>query len=275
MSAPDIDTSALAREFFDAYTSGRPVAVPPSARSQGFDVTAAYAVGAEFTRLRRAGDHITVGRKVGFANKAVWRALKLQTLLWAHMYDDTVRYAANGHARLSLARLRAPRIEPELVIKLRDLPASSDAGAVLEAAEWIALGFECVDCPYPDWAFQPADFLASCGLHAALVVGEPRAVRREDVASLVDALATFKIRLSKNGALVEEGSGKNSLRSPVLCVAELASAIAAQPGAEPLRPGELISTGTLTAAHPIAAGERWDVVASGLEVPPLAVDLHA
>ena len=31
----------------------------------------------------------TVGRKVGFANKAMWRVLKLDTLVWAHMYDDT------------------------------------------------------------------------------------------------------------------------------------------------------------------------------------------
>jgi hypothetical protein len=40
----------------------------------------------------------------------------------------------------------------------------------------------------------------------------------------------------KNGELVEEGSGKNSLRSPALCLAELAAAIAKQPGAEPLGP---------------------------------------
>ena len=47
----------------------------------------------------------TVGRKVGFANKAVWRVLKLETLVWAHMYDDTVRYADRNDAR----RCRSPR----------------------------------------------------------------------------------------------------------------------------------------------------------------------
>ena len=82
------------------------------------------------------------------------------------------------------------------------------------------------------------------------------------------------MRLSKNGELVEEGGGKNVLESPALCLGELASAITAQPGAEPLRPGEMVTTGTLTAAPFIAAGERWDVVASGLDVPPLAMDLR-
>ena len=41
------------------------------------------------------------GRKVGYANKAVWRALKLDTLVWADMYDDTVRHAPRNDATLS------------------------------------------------------------------------------------------------------------------------------------------------------------------------------
>ncbi len=43
--------------------------------------------------MRRAAGRKTVGVKVGYANKAMWRVLKLDTLVWAHMYDDTVRYA--------------------------------------------------------------------------------------------------------------------------------------------------------------------------------------
>jgi 2-oxo-3-hexenedioate decarboxylase len=257
-----VDTSAIAQEMFEAREAGRSVAGLPSARD-GFDLTAAYAVEAELTRLRRARGRTTVGRKVGYANKAVWRALKLQTLVWAHMYDDTVHLDTTT---LSTAGLRSPRIEPEVVVTLKALPQSSDAAAVLDATEWIALGFEIVDSPYPDWKFQPADFVASFGLHAALFVGPPRQVAGEDVAALAEQLASFTLRLKKNGELVEEGSGKNALRSPALCVAELVSAIAARPGQEPLRPGELISTGTLTAAQPIAAGETWTVEVEGIEL---------
>ena len=49
------------------------------------------------------GGRKTVGVKVGYANKAMWRVLKLDTLVWAHMYDDTVRYANANVATLSLA----------------------------------------------------------------------------------------------------------------------------------------------------------------------------
>jgi 2-oxo-3-hexenedioate decarboxylase len=145
---------------------------------------------------------------------------------------------------------------------------------VLESVEWVALGFEFVDCPFPEWKCQPVDFVACFGLHAALVVGEPRAIRYEEIPSLAEQLGAMKVRLSKDGAVVEEGFGKNALRNPAACLGELASAIAAQPDAEPLSAGELVSTGTLTAPQPVAPGERWDVVADGVELASLAVTLN-
>ncbi len=76
--------------------------------------------------------------------------------------------------------MTSPRIEPEIVFKLKRPFAGGDAAAALEAVEWLALGFEVIDCVYADWKFQPADFLAAYGLHAGLVVGEPRPVAPAD-----------------------------------------------------------------------------------------------
>ena len=270
----DTRVSALAQEMLDAYAAGRRIAVPPSAREGGCDLDTGYAVEGELTRIRRAAGRRTVGRKIGLANRAVWRAMQMKTLVWANMYDDTVHQATDGAATLSIARMRAPRLEPEIVVKLRTpLTPGVDAAGVLDAVEWYAFAFEVVDCPFPDWKFTPGDFMASLGLHAALVVGEPRPVRREAIPQLVEQLASFTVRLSKNGEVIQEGGGKNVLDSPVLCLMECAAAVPAQAGAEPLGAGELISTGSLTVAPPIAAGERWSVVAQGLDVPPLALRL--
>jgi 2-oxo-3-hexenedioate decarboxylase len=258
-----------------AYASGQAISIPPSARDAGFDLAAAYDVEAELTRLRRAGGRTTVGRKVGFANKALWRAFKLDTLVWAHMYDDTVRYAQDNAASLSLQRMYSPKIEPEIVFKMKK-PVGRDhlePAAVLDAVEWLALGFEIIDCVYAGWKFQPTDFVAAFGLHAALVVGEPRHVEPAIVPTLVGQLPRFKVRLLKDGQLVEEGSGRNSLRSPALCLGELASAISRQPDAEPLAAGEIVSSGTLTESYPIAPGDTWTAVVDGLELPDLT--LHA
>ena len=108
----------------------------------------------------------------------------------------------------------APKIEPEIVFKLAKTPVSSDPAAVLEADRWFALGFEIIDCVFPDWKFQPADFVAARGLHAALVVGEPVYVEPEDIAQLVTDLAEFTVRLLRNNELVEEGAAKNALEEP-------------------------------------------------------------
>jgi 2-oxo-3-hexenedioate decarboxylase len=270
----DTRVSALAQEMLEAYTAGRPVAVPPSAREGGCDLDTGYAVEAELTRIRRASGRRTVGRKIGLANRAVWRAMKMKTLVWANMYDDTVHHATRGEATLSLARMRAPRLEPEIVVKLKSAPQPGvDAAGALEAVEWYAFAFELVDCPFPDWKFTPGDFMASLGLHAALVVGEPRPVRREAMPQLVGQLAAFTAKLSRNGQVVQEGGGRNVLDSPALCLAEFASAVPQQPGAEPIGAGELVSTGSLTVASPIAPGERWSVAAAGLDVPPLSLRL--
>jgi len=302
-----IDIQGLALELTAAYAGCRALATPPSSRD-GLDLPTAYAVERELVRMRRAAGRQSVGVKVGYANKALWRALKLETLVWAHMYDDTVRYAHGNAAALSLARMISPRIEPEIVFKMKaPLGAGiTEAAAALEAVEWLALGFEIIDCPYADWKYQPADFVAAYGLHVALIVGEPHPVTAANISELVEQLPTFKVRLSRDGigeraaaseprersAPAErrareragesegrspsdeiEGSGRNSLRSPALCLAELASAMAKQEGAEPLAAGDLVSSGTLTDSTPIQPGATWTASVEGIALSTLALTL--
>jgi 2-keto-4-pentenoate hydratase len=190
------------------------------------------------------------------------------------MYDDTVHYASGNASSLDIGRMYSPKIEPEIVFKLGSGigdQGSGDAGVALGAVEWIALGFEIIDCPFADWKFQPSDFVAAYGLHAALIVGEPRAVDAATIPALAEQLAQFKVRLLKNGETVADGSGKNSLRSPALCLGELAAAISRRMPEEPLSAGELVSSGTLTESQPIVAGESWTATVDGIELPSLTL----
>jgi 2-keto-4-pentenoate hydratase len=264
------DPTALAHEINEAYAR-RQIMPAPSSRDGGLDLDTAYAVEGEIAKARRAGGHPTVGWKVGYANQAMWRALELDTLVWAHLYDDTVRYADWNDATLAMASMVAPKIEPEIIVKLAKMPASSDPAAVLEATEWYALGFEIIDCVFPDWKFQPADFVAARGLHAALIVGEPVYVDPEDIAQLVTDLAEFTVRLLRNNELVEEGAARNALKSPALCIGELAGALTRR-GGETLQAGDIISTGRLTTSLPIAPGDTWIASLSG--IPPSSLTLR-
>jgi 2-keto-4-pentenoate hydratase len=272
MSHSEVET--LARELQSAHESGQMVAIPLSARP-GFDLNMAYKVEATLKQFREAGGHRAVGRKVGYANKAMWRVLKLETLVWAHMYEDTVHYSDSNSATLTLAHPRSLKIEPEIVFGLKQpvVEEGLEAAAALASADWLAVGFEIIDCPFPDWKFQPSDFVASFGLHAALVIGERVPVRPDLIPKLVEELPRFRVRMLKTGEFVEEGSGRNSLKSPALCLAELGAAIARRFPANPLSAGEIVSSGTLTAGHPTAAGDLWTVEIEGLSLPSLTLSL--
>jgi 2-keto-4-pentenoate hydratase len=266
------DIEVFARELMSAHEAGR--MIEPCSERPGFNLDAAYEVEAKLKRLREAAGHKSVGRKVGYANKAMWRALKLETLVWAHMYEDTVHYSENNSAKMAIANPRALKIEPEIVFGMKEpLGGEGLDAAALSAVEWLALGFEVIDCPYPDWKFQPSDFVASFGLHAALVVGEKMKVSADDIPRLVDDLPRFKLRILKSGDLVEEGSGRNSLKSPALCLAELGAAILRRFPDEPLAAGEVVSSGTLTAGHATAKGDLWTAEVEGIGLPRLTLQL--
>jgi 2-keto-4-pentenoate hydratase len=267
------ETETVARELLSAYQSGRTIA-PLSARS-AFSLNVAYEVETKLKQFREAAGHKSVGRKVGYAKKAMWRVLKLDTLVWAHMYDDTVHTAENNSATLAIANARSLKIEPEIVFGMKETIVAQEleAAAALVAVDWLALGFEIIDCPYPEWKFQPSDFVASFGLHAALVVGGKIKVSAEMIPTLVEELAQFKVGMLKGGELVEEGSGKNSLKSPALCLAELGAAIARRFPQEPLSAGEVVSSGTLTAGHATAKGDVWTAEVEGIALPALTLHI--
>src|SRR5438552_5837759 len=268
-----IDPSAVAEELIDAYEAGDLLPQTLSSR-EGFDLKTAYAVEAELARRRRAGGRTVVGRKIAFGNHAVLQKLKLETVAWASMYDDTVQQAKDVDVT-PLPFTYAPKLEPEIVFKLKSPVTGdfADPASVLRAVEWLSLGYEIVDCPFPEWKFQPQDLVAAFGFHAGLVLGAPTLVTSANAASLATQLAEFKLKLFKNDNFVEEGGGRNVFNNPALCLGELAAAIQRSPGAEPLRAGELITTGSLTTPMLIAPGETWRAEPEGLDVAPLVMKL--
>ncbi len=275
-----MDTRTLARELHGSRARGEPLSQPLSSRDPSFDLAAAYAVETELRQLRLGEGHRVIGRKLGYASRAVLRALKLQTVVFTALYDDTVVLTdrrAGTPAEVSLRGMIAARLEPEIVfclsaaLRTPEPGVPADASRILEHVAWIALGFEIVDCRYPDWTFKPVDFVADFGLHRTLVVGTQVPVTDENRASLAQHLATFSARLARADEPVAEGGANNVMGNPALALAELAAAIPGRPGEPPLLAGELVSTGTIVKPPPIRAGETWTVTMNGLELPSLSI----
>src|SRR6478672_3288740 len=114
-----LDIRALASEMLTARSDGKAVESRPSSRDRDFDLPAAYQVEEELAQLRRADGHRTTGRKIGFTNRAVWPKLELDTIVWGYVFEDTVHYASGNHFTLPIGQMVAPRIEPEVVFKLK------------------------------------------------------------------------------------------------------------------------------------------------------------
>jgi 2-oxo-3-hexenedioate decarboxylase len=241
---------------------------PITADRPDFSVADAYDVLAEIETRRRAQGWWPVGRKIGFTNTTIWPRYGVYQPMWAHVWTNTVKYAADGRATLSLPSLVQPRIEPEVVFGLsRAVPLTDDPVEVLACVDWLAPGFEIVQSHFPDWKFKAPDCTADCGLHGALVVGTPVPVTTENRVALAAMLPGFAVTLSRGGTVIDRGVGANVLRSPALALAHLARVLAELPQFPPLIAGEIVTTGTITDAWPVAPGETWssDYGAFGLE----------
>ena len=240
----------------------------------GFDVASAYAVLDLIAARRQVAGWVPVGRKIGFTNRTIWPRYGVDQPMWAHTWRQTVHHALDGRARLPIARFVQPRIEPEVVFGMAGpAPLSDDPEAILRSVEWIAAGFEIVQSHFPDWKFKVPDCTAAFGLHAALVVGTPVRVTDANRTTFAKRLPTFEVTLRKGDAVLERGVGANVLGSPALALAYLARVLAAQLTAPPLLAGEIVTTGTITDAWPVARGDVCSSDYGELGLPGLELTL--
>jgi 2-oxo-3-hexenedioate decarboxylase len=262
----------LATELLDALDHARSL-TPFTDRDPAFSVDAAYRVRAEVTRRRRARGETPIGRKLGFTNTATWVSFGLTAPIWAPVYDTTVTFLKRATATISVARFCEPRLEPEVVLHFQSSPpVGADETELIRHLDWIALGFEVVQSHFPGWRFRTADAIAAFGVHAHLIVGPPVAVTA--IADPIWALQGFTITLLLDGVPREYGGGAQVLGSPLLATLEMLDSLAGQPDAEPIAPGEIVTTGTLTAAVPVRPGQVWSATVSGIDLAGLQLEMH-
>ena len=246
---------------------------PITARDPGFDADAAYRVSAEILKRRRARGETPVGRKIGFTNRTIWPEYGMSEPLWAHVYDTTVTRLREPSGTLAIGHLAQPRLEPEIVLHFKSAPpATEDEAELLSHVDWVAHGYEIVQCHFAEWKFRPADAIADFGLHGALVVGPPRDVA--DLDDVVARLREFTITLATGGTVHARGGGASVLGSPLLAVAHLLRVLTRQPAFDPIQAGEIVTTGTLVPPPSAQPGATWRTEVSGIDLPGLELTLE-
>lgn len=265
---------ACSAEIVAAFDRGE--SLPPfSGRIDGFDAAAGRAVARRLHQHRLAAGARPLGRKIGFTNRSIWPLYGVYEPIWGAVYDRTLQHLPEARGRVSLRGLFEPRIEPEIQLHLARAPQPGDGPAELLACiDQVAHGFEIVQSPFPGWRFATADTVACGALHGRLAIGPalaPAALAADPLA----ALSAFTITLACDGVDRAQGCGADVLDGPLHALAHLVQVLAKGPSDEWLRPGEWISTGTLTDAMPLQPGQTWRTRLDGIALPGLELHIDA
>jgi 2-keto-4-pentenoate hydratase len=164
-------------------------------------------------------------------------------------------------ARLAAADFHMLGVEAEIAFRLgRDLPPRSDGSAsddVFDAIDAAHVVIELCDTRLADWAKAPPIWrLADFQSNGALVVGNGLADwRRIEFGAQIAELRV-------NGALTAEARGAHPSVDPSRLLPWIAGHVAQRCGG--LRAGDIVTTGTWTGMHFVAAGDVVEARFPGL-----------
>lgn len=212
-------------------------------------IEAAYEVQMHNVRRKLAeGDRI-VGHKIGLTSKA------MQTLLGVHEPDYGHLFASMQYQSGDVVDypLIQPKVEPEIAFVLkRDLEGDRiGVQDVLQATDYVLPAIEIVDSRIKDWKIGLADTVADNASSGCFVLGDlPTAIQNVN-------LGTIGGIMRKNGQIAESGAGAAVLGHPALAVAWLANKVGAY--GTTLKKGDIVLSGAICAAIPVAPGDRVSV----------------
>jgi 2-oxo-3-hexenedioate decarboxylase len=268
---PPPESDRIAATVLQASAEHRQVE-PFTGRGQHFDLEAAYDVTAALRRARIARGERPVGRKIGFTNRTIWPEYGVYAPIWGDMYDTTLQDLAATDGTLDLSPLLEPRIEPEIAFGFKTAPQTGMSEAeILGCVEWVAHGFEIVQSIFPGWKFQAADTVAAYALHGAYRLGPRRKIADAEHPLWLQQLRGFEIELSKDGKVIDRGRAMNVLDGPLSTISHLLDVLSGDRVNPPLQAGEIITTGTVTRALPVAPGESWTTRVIGLPLDGISL----
>lgn len=252
--------NTLTPEHLLAHLDNGTLWPPLSDTQEPQDLRLAYRQAQDMDRVRQQRGAQPRGYKIGFTNTDMWVRYGVTSPIWGRIWNTTIIDGSSaGAAIVNMQGLCQPRIEPEVVFGLRTTPDSAEPQALYEALDWIAPGFEIVQSHRPDWSFTAAQAIVDGGLHGRLIVGprQPLADLAKDAAALQVLLTTLRVTLFRDGTSVEQGSGSKVLGNPLLALGHLVHSLSKDEQADKLTAGDIVTTGTLTDAWPIEAGQAW------------------
>jgi 2-oxo-3-hexenedioate decarboxylase len=228
--------------------------IDPPGSLAGLSLAVAYAVQDALVAAREADGAVRNGWKLGITSPVKQRVMGIAHPLFGRTFADGERTSGS---RVELTAFIAPRTEPELAIGLAaEIDPSMDRAALAKAVAWVAPALEITDSRYRSGTRTAVELVADNTSSSGYVIG-PRIAA--GIAPAYDALAT---ELVKNGNVVLRGSTADVLDHPLNALAALAVHLA-EFGLR-ARAGDVILSGAITDAIPVAAGDTIEARIAGL-----------
>ncbi len=209
-------------------------------------VDEAYQVQLRGVELKKSSGQIVIGKKIGITSLAMQVMLGVKEPDYGHILNGMV--VMEGE-KISTADLIQPRIEGEIAFVLKEELKGPGITLtdVIRCSEGVIPSLEIIDSRIADWKIKLADTVADNASSARIVLGGK-------ITPLLGLdLRTVGMTLEKNGEVVATATGAAVLGNPSHAVAWLANKLAAY--GISLRKGEVILSGSLTAAVPVAGGD--------------------
>ncbi len=263
------DADDIASRLLKAHDAGATIA-RVSDTIPGFDIPAAYRVSAAITAKRFARGEKPVGWKIGYTNRAVQQAYGVLHPIWGRMYDTTVTGLAPGAiAEYDIAHVAEPRIEPEITVRIvRSPEAGMGPAELIGCIDAVSHGCEIVTSVFRDWKGTATDSVAAGSLHARYFHG--RFVPVDNSRDWLGALTDVEVTLARNGVVMDRGVGSDALDGPLHALSHFVRGLHETSG-ERLKPGEIVTTGTLTQALLVYPGETWTTEIGGLPLDGIRI----
>lgn len=208
----------------------------------------AYAIQAEWARLRTAGGAQLVGRKIGATSEAIQRLFGVDQPDFGHLFDD-MQVPDGGQVPLRV--LIQPKVEGELAFVLKDDLSGPgvDTADVLACTEYVLPCIEIIDSRIDRWRIRLVDTIADNGSSGLFVLG------KHHIDPYSPDLASIELKLIQSRVSVAEGSGKAVLGHPATAVAWLANALA--PFGASLAKGSVVLSGAFATAVDARPGDSF------------------
>jgi 2-keto-4-pentenoate hydratase len=222
--------------------------VPLTSIDSELTVKEAYYVQLENIKKKVEQGQKIVGKKIGLTSLAMQNLLGVDEPDYGHLLDSMV--VENGGS-IDIERVLQPKVEAEIAFILKKEVRGPNLTAldVLQATEYVVPALEIVDSRVKDWKIKLADTVADNASSGFYVLGG-KPVKVEDIDLELLGMAFYK-----NGELVNTGVGAAALGNPANCVAWLANKLSEFD--IPLRAGEVILSGALSAAIGARAGDTF------------------